>query len=99
MFLKFEFLLDIFEQDLVEACTNADQLIEDRCPDNQLPLDIQHVLVEMVYQLGIGGVLAVEERLVLVRRRAVRVLPIHVFRRPRGFDGAENVRRGGFIRV
>ena len=36
-----EFLLDIFEQDLVEACNNAEQLIEDRCPDNELPLDIQ----------------------------------------------------------
>ena len=51
-----DFLLDIFEQDLVEACNNAEQLIEERCPDNSLPLDIQHVIVEMVYQLGIGGV-------------------------------------------
>ena len=48
--------IEIFEQDLVEACNNAEQLIEDRCPDNELPLDIQHVIVEMVYQLGIGGV-------------------------------------------
>ena len=50
-------------------------------------------------QLGVGGVFAVEERFVLVRRRAVRVLSIHVFRRPRGFHGVKNVRRGGFVRV
>ena len=50
-------------------------------------------------QLGVGGVFAVEERFVLVRRRTVRVLSIHVFRRPRGFHGVKNVRRGGFVRV
>lgn len=51
-----EFLLKIFEQDLITACQGAEELINDLCPDNDLPNDIKLVIVEMVFQLGIGGV-------------------------------------------
>lgn len=51
-----DFLLEIFEADLENAYQNASQLIDEKCPNNNLPLEIQHVIVEMVFQLGIGGV-------------------------------------------
>jgi GH24 family phage-related lysozyme (muramidase) len=52
-----DYLMEIFEGDLREACVNADSLIYKNITSEVILDDsIEHVLVEMVFQLGIGGV-------------------------------------------
>ena len=51
------YLMNIFEGDLKEACVNAESLIKEHITSGiHLDESIEHVLVEMVFQLGIGGV-------------------------------------------
>jgi len=51
------YLMNIFEGDLKEACVNAETLINKNITSEVILEDsIEHVLVEMVFQLGIGGV-------------------------------------------
>jgi len=46
---------ELFDLELNRAAAGADALIEE-CIDHDLPVHIEHVIVEMVFQLGTQGV-------------------------------------------